>query len=213
MAGSIALVLFVLYQMNKTNCIANAANTTAKKFTQQIQEQLSQNTGAANSMTPARESQWDLLGANNSTNSANAYRGSGGMNMSDQTSMTRYLESLSGGRTPVKVGNTTCSVSNSNNCPSNLAYRCNNNLTWSDAAVGEALALSATGALNLPSMEEPQLYDILRFSEDSVTPACANAGMMNVSAPAPAPAAAAKFYQYGGDSYSGGTGDLLKLIR
>ena len=76
----------------------------------------------------------------------------------------------------INVGNTPCAVSPSNNCPSHLAYTCPNNTDWSDAAKGELLALAATGAYAVPSIEnERKMSSLMNFSYDTVNEACANA--------------------------------------
>jgi hypothetical protein len=166
-----------------------------------------------NSMVPIRESEWDLLGAQNKNTMNTAYSGSSGLNRSDRNGMVRYLEALKGNSQQVQVGGKNCSVSNYNNCPPNLAYQCENNKFWSDNAVSEALALSATGALNVPSMEESQLYDILRFSQDGIAPGCMNAS----AAAGPATAGFRQQNMSGGGMRRGGgnaeAGDLQKLIH
>lgn len=227
--GSVALALVTLYQMYRAQCLVTSAGTAtaaagaavqaaagasgaAAPFTQgRRRERMSQGDVPTylDSMVSTREQQWDLLGAGQNQNMAAAYKGSGGLARSDRDSMVSYLEALKGNQTQVQTpSGKTCPVANFNNCPQNLAYQCENNKFWSDNAVSEALALSATGALNIPSMEETQLYDILRFSTDGVAPGCEGAA---------AGAGRAGFTQNRRGSRiprrGGGKDDLLKLIH
>ena len=87
-------------------------------------------------------------------------------------------ELLAGTPNPViNVGGKSCSVSPTNNCPSDMGYQCADS-SWSDAATGELLALSATGAFGVPSMPvEPNLVKLMNLSYDTVDHDCALANV------------------------------------
>ena len=69
-----------------------------------------------------------------------------------------------------------CAVSGSNNCPSDLYWKCSNR-KWSKDAIGEALALSAVGSYYVPSsVEDENMHKIVSLAHDPVTQACRVAG-------------------------------------
>ena len=72
-----------------------------------------------------------------------------------------------------------CIVSETNDCPKDLYWKCNSE-AWSKDAIGEALALSSVGSYYLPSgVEEENLNKVIALAHEPVTAACRNAG--NVS--------------------------------
>lgn len=76
---------------------------------------------------------------------------------------------------PGSDGVTQCAVSTTNNCPSDLYYKCNKK-TWSKEAIGEALALSSVGSYYLPSgVEEENLHKVVALAHSPTEAACANA--------------------------------------
>lgn len=83
----------------------------------------------------------------------------------------------------VNAGGQQCAVSGSNNCPSDLYWKCANR-KWSKDAIGEALALSAVGSYYVPSaVEDESLHKIVSLAHDPVTHACRDAGNVTVWAP------------------------------
>lgn len=93
----------------------------------------------------------------------------------------------------VEVKGQQCAVSGSNNCPSDLYWKCANR-KWSKDAIGEALALSAVGSYYVPSaVEDENMHRIVSLSHDPVTQACRDAGnlpLWNPNAAAPVAEAA-----------------------
>lgn len=76
---------------------------------------------------------------------------------------------------PGTDGVTQCAVSTTNNCPSDLYYKCDKK-TWSKEAIGEALALSSVGSYYLPSgVEEENLHKVVALAHSPTEAACANA--------------------------------------
>jgi hypothetical protein len=228
--GSVVFAIVTLYQMYRAQCAVKAASAAVAPLTTGVtpfrntrrpvmggkRERLSQGNVPTylDQLNPTRESQWDLLGATNKNSMAAAYSGSAGLNRADRNGMVSYLESLKGNQRSVDVGGgKSCTVSSYNNCPANLAYQCENNKFWNDNAVSEALALSATGALSVPTMEESQLYNILRFSADGVEPGCSGAASFSGQNFRNS-RNQASFRQQGRRPIRGGEkGDLLKLIN
>ena len=71
----------------------------------------------------------------------------------------------------VEVKGQQCAVSGSNNCPSDLYWKCANR-KWSKDAIGEALALSAVGSYYVPSAVEDKIRPYSFFKHDPVTQSC-----------------------------------------
>ena len=71
-----------------------------------------------------------------------------------------------------------CAVSGSNNCPSDLYWRCANK-KWSKDAIGEALALSSVGSYYVPSaVEDENMHKVVSLAHDPVTNSCRDAGQV-----------------------------------
>jgi hypothetical protein len=83
-----------------------------------------------------------------------------------------------GDTTFVQRNGQTCAVSATNNCPSDLYWKCSQS-KWNPDAVGEALALAAVGSFYSPSLtEDANMHRIVAMAHDPVTPACANAAQL-----------------------------------
>lgn len=225
------LVLVALYQVYKAQSMATdialaaavslecakqleaSKNAAVTSFTQRGRKEGMSQGGVPrymNKLNPAREAQWDLLGAPSNNQMANAYKGSGGLNLDNKDAMITYLEDLKGNQSMVTTPQgATCGVAAYTNCPQGLAARCKNNKEWTDQATAEALALAATGAFNVPSMDEYQLYDVARFASDGINPSCSNAREIADSQGVPR-SQMAEFRQR---RQAADKGDLLRLIE
>ena len=79
--------------------------------------------------------------------------------------------------TGTTVNSAGCIVSDSNDCPKDLYWKCNDQ-AWSKDAIGEALALSSVGSYYLPSgIEEENLHKVIALAHEPVTAACRDAGV------------------------------------
>ena len=76
---------------------------------------------------------------------------------------------------PATDGRGQCAVSSTNNCPSDLYWKCEEK-QWNKDAVGEALALSAVGSFYATSdVEDANLYKVVSMAHDPVSMGCMDA--------------------------------------